>query len=262
MLPRHLSYWPRRGLSLRAAACGLTTIFTLALLDASPADGAPPATKRRLVTQEYHGQKVKEDYAWLEDANNPAVSEWTSNQNTFARSWLDRAEARPLVEMRLREIYAKTSATYSDLTPRGSRLFFYKSSPPAQQPVLMILTGTNNPALAKVVLDPNKLGKNGDTTIDWFVPSLDGRTVAVSLSANGSELGALHFYEADTGQELGDVVPRVHGPTAGGSAVWKRRRPGVLHALSGPRRATGAGPVVFSAGLLSQAGGTPGPGSV
>ncbi len=44
--------------------------------------------------------------------------------------------------------------------------------------------------------------------------------MAVSLSEQGSERGNLHFYDTETGGELADVIPGVHGPTAGGSAAW------------------------------------------
>jgi len=52
------------------------------------------------------------------------------------------------------------------------------------------------------------------------VPSLDGRFVAVSLSEQGSEEGRLHVVDVATGKELGDVIPRVNYPTAGGSVAW------------------------------------------
>ncbi len=39
----------------------------------------------------------------------------------------------------------------------------------------------------RVVIDPNVLDTQGKTAIDWFVPSLDGKRVAVSLSKGGSE---------------------------------------------------------------------------
>jgi prolyl oligopeptidase len=56
--------------------------------------------------------------------------------------------------------------------------------------------------------------------IDFYEPSLDGSLVAVSLSENGSEKGTLHIYNTADGSELGDIVPRVNGPTAGGSVAW------------------------------------------
>src|SRR5206468_462766 len=107
---------------------------------------------RQPVADEYYRQRLTDDYRWLEVATNPAVRHWSAAQNARARAWLDRTEARPLVEARLRELFAKTSSDYFDLTWRNGRLFFRKFRPPAQQPGLMVLLGTNDPARAQVVL--------------------------------------------------------------------------------------------------------------
>src|SRR5262249_12875356 len=73
---------------------------------------------------------------------------------------------------------------------------------------------------AKVVLDPADLDKKATTAIDWFVPSPDGKLVAVSISRFGSESGDLHLYDADSGKRVHEVIPRVQNGTAGGNLVW------------------------------------------
>ena len=55
------------------------------------------------------------------------------------------------------------------------------------------------------------------------------RLVAVSLSEGGSEQGTLHFFDADTGKELPDEIPRVQYPTGGGSAAWTPDSTGVTY---------------------------------
>src|SRR5437016_3842849 len=67
------------------------------------------------------------------------------------------------------------------------------------------------------------------TAIDWFVPSLDGKHVAVSLSKGGSEDGTLHFYETATGKALPDTIAHVQYPTAGGSAAWNAAGSGIYY---------------------------------
>ena len=79
------------------------------------------------------------------------------------------------------------------------------------------------------MLDPNQLDAKGTTAIDWFVPSLDGKKVAVSLSKGGSEDGTLHFYETDTGKALPDTIAHVQYPTAGGSAAWNADGSGIYY---------------------------------
>jgi prolyl oligopeptidase len=101
--------------------------------------------------------------------------------------------------------------------------------PPAQQPVLVRLSSLEPPALSRPVVDPNTLNTNGTTAIDWYVPSLDGRLVAVSLSEGGSEQGTLHFFDVETGKKLADEIPRVQYPTGGGSAAWTADGTGVFY---------------------------------
>ena len=79
------------------------------------------------------------------------------------------------------------------------------------------------------MLDPNVLDAKGTTAIDWFVPSLDGKYVAVSLSKGGSEDGTLHFYETATGNALPDTIAHVQYPTAGGSAAWNADGTGIYY---------------------------------
>ncbi len=62
---------------------------------------------------------------------------------------------------------------------RGGIIFATRFKPPAQQPVLVRLKSVFPPALRKIVFDPNAWNTNGTTAMDWFVPSLDGRLVAI-----------------------------------------------------------------------------------
>ena len=71
-------------------------------------------------------------------------------------------------------------------------------------------------------MDPIQLDPSGGTAIDFYVPSRNGKYVAVSLSKGGSESGDVHIYESATGKSLPDVVPGVNGGTAG--AAWPGMR--------------------------------------
>ena len=71
-----------------------------------------------------------------------------------------------------------------------------------------------------MIVDPNLRNAKGTTAIDFYVPSTDGRLVAVSMSEGGTESGDVHVFETDTGHERPDHVPRVNGGTAAGSVAW------------------------------------------
>ena len=190
--------------------------FTLAM---SLADAAPP-TETKPVTDEYHGVKVVDEYRWLEESGSPAVKAWTAAQNEYSRAWLDARPERAEIEAQLTALYAKDTPSHSGIVSRPGRLFALKFQPPKQQRLLVTLTSADDLASEKVVLDPNEIEPKGQVAMDWFVPSPDGKMIAVCLSENGSEDGTLHFYRTDNGEHLPDRIARVQYPTGGGSTAW------------------------------------------
>ena len=87
--------------------------------------------------------------------------------------------------------------------------------------MIAVLTNAADPTLARVIVDPNAMNPQGTTAIDWFVPSPDGKRVAVSLSDNGSEVGTLHVFDVNTRQEVEQPIARVQYPSGGGSLAWR-----------------------------------------
>lgn len=216
--------------ALAVLATSLLAFFTSCSRDDGSAATRSAATPTRpAAVHEYHGVKVTDQFAWLEKAGDPDVKQWSAAQNAKARVHLDKIPERAFIAEELEELYSKTSPNYSSLAWRAGKLFLLKFEPPAQQPVLITLTSLTNLKTAKVVLDPNVLDTNGTTAIDWFVPSRDGKLVAVSISEKGSEDGTLHFYDTESGKELGERIPRVQYPTGGGSAAWNADGTGIFY---------------------------------
>jgi prolyl oligopeptidase len=198
-------------------------LFVLCLRSVSVAQtaaSAPSVAAKRPVTDEYHGVKVVDDYRWLEDWDNPEVKQWSAAQNKHTREYLDQLPTRPAIKERLEKLMTASSSRYFELSYRGGTLFAVKAQPPKQQPMLVILQSADDPGSEKILVDPNALSDKGSIAIDFYVPSVDGKLVAVSLSENGSEDGAAHVFEVATGKELSDRVPRVNFGTAGGSFAW------------------------------------------
>jgi len=200
----------------------------LALSDATLAESAPD-TPKKPVTTEYQGVTVEDPYQWLEADDDLQVKAWSDAENQLTRKYLDSLPDRTAIEKRLQEWYAKTSPNYFSLVSRPGILFTTKFQPPKQQPLLVTLASADDLKSEKVVLDPNVLDTKGTTAIDWYVPSLDGKYLAISLSKGGSEDGTLHFYETATGKALPDTIAHVQYPTAGGSAAWNADGTGVFY---------------------------------
>jgi len=200
----------------------------LALSQLAAAQPAPE-TSRKPVSTQYHDVTVEDPYQWLENDNDPQVKSWSDAQNQRTRQYLDKLPDRAAIEKQLTEWYSKTSPSYSSLVSRPGILFAMKFQPPKQQQLLVTLASSDDLKSEKVVLDPNVLDAKGTTAIDWFVPSLDGKYVAVSLSKGGSEDGTLDFYETATGKGLPDTIAHVQYPTAGGSAAWNGDGSGIYY---------------------------------
>jgi prolyl oligopeptidase len=95
--------------------------------------------------------------------------------------------------------------------------------------MLVAMRSADDPGSERVLVDTDLLSPQVPTAIDWYVPSLDGRLVAVSLSERGSEDGSVHVFDVATGSQLKDVIPRAQYATAGGDVAWKRDATGFYY---------------------------------
>jgi prolyl oligopeptidase len=198
----------------------MNSAFSLAVMlsGCSLCLAAPPETPKKPVTDTYQGVAVVDDFRWLENGNDPAVKKWADAQNAYARGVLAGLPGVATLRTKLAAILGAKTITHRQLAVRGEVRFALRKQPPKQQPFLVIL-GTAK-GTDRILLDPNETDKSGNTAIDWFVPSPDGKLVAVSLSKGGSESGDVHILDVAGGTPTDVVVPRVHGGTAGGNLAW------------------------------------------
>ena len=181
----------------------------------------PAATPKKSVTDEYFGTKIVDDYRWLETGSDAVVEQWSDEQNAQARSYLDVLPGREALKQRLTELLTYQAPSWFNIIDRHGVLFAMKQQPPKPQPMLVVLGSLESSQGERVLLDPLLLDPSGETAMDFTVPSLDGKYVAVSLSRKGSEQGDVHVFDVASGGELkGDVVPAVNSGTAGGSLAW------------------------------------------
>jgi prolyl oligopeptidase len=179
-----------------------------------------PSTPQRPVSRTYHGVTVVDPYEWLERGEDPEVRAWTDAQDAHARGWLAAVPGIEWIRERVRSVLLAKRTSFDAPVERGGRLFAVRYEPPRPQPVVVVMNGPADGARARVILDPEKIDRSGATSFDFFVPSVDGALVAVSLSVSGKEDGTVHVYEVATGKERPDRIARVNSGTAGGSLAW------------------------------------------
>ncbi|HZF49688.1 MAG TPA: prolyl oligopeptidase family serine peptidase [Polyangiaceae bacterium] len=179
-----------------------------------------PATPKRPVTDAYHGVKVTDDYRWLEQGSQPEVKQWVAAQNTKTRAYFDELAVRKPIQARVKEIISAMSPHHFALKVEGGQLFAMKWQPPKQQPFLVTMKPSADLKSERALVDPSTLDPEGRTSIAWYVPSHDGKKVAVTLARAGTEDGTVHVYDVATGKPTGDVVPYANSGTALGSLAW------------------------------------------
>ena len=204
-----------------------------------------PSAMKRPVTDEYHGVKVVDDYRWLEDGKSAETKQWVAAENAYSLHYFQHAPAWPLVLHDIKNPKEKQGAIERDLDFRSGRFFYLQLDRTVQQQAVLMTstslgTPSSAPADARVLLDPSKLDPTGHTSIDWYMPSLDGSLIAVGIAVGGSERSALTVFDTATGKQVGAAFVAMGFPGARRSVAWLPGNKGFIYAgydpCSGCRR--------------------------
>jgi prolyl oligopeptidase len=207
------------------------SLFSLAvayLVTPLPAATPPPSTEKIPVTNEYYGQKVEDNYQWLEKPDDPKVQAWTKAQSARTRAYLDSLPERDAILQELKTAILGKTVSYLTVQTAGSQRFMAKFEPPHAQPRIVLRSSALSTE-EKVIFDPAEFDPKGLTSFDWFQPSPDGSLIAISLSEKGSESGTLRFIRVTDGNLLDEKIERVQYGTAGGSVAWDNEGKGVYY---------------------------------
>lgn len=156
-----------------------------------------PETKREMVTDDYSGVKVEDNYRWLEENDKPEVQSWTEAQNALTEKTIFGWEQSAKIEKRLTELWNFDKMN----TPvkRGQKFFYTFQKGLQNQPVLIMQTGSGE---KKELVDPNTINAEGTTAMDWWFVSPNGKYVSYGLSENGSEQSVLYTLNTETMEKV------------------------------------------------------------
>ncbi len=170
-----------------------------------PAQSGPPPTERHDVTEVFYGQTLTDPYRWLEDWHASKAAEWLKAQDTYTRGALSEIPGREKFLARVKSLdTASTRVRSAQIW--GGKLFYLKANPNDDNVKLYVKEGASP---ERLLLDPELLTKDGvHSSIDYFVPSLDGALVACGISPGGSENSVIHVLVTATGKQLPDAIDR------------------------------------------------------
>ena len=195
------------------------------LLPAFLADAQPPATKQIPVTDTYFGKQVVDNYRWLENMNDPEVQAWFKAQHDYTDSLLDKIPDRDSLLNDFRKLDALATAEISDITRKANRYFYKKTLPGEKVGKLYYRDGKNGKEI--LLYDP-VVNSNGKTySINYFVPSEDGKKLAFGISEGGAEVATIHIINVGTKS----LYPETIFPSWFGVSGWSPDNKGFIYTL-------------------------------
>ncbi|MBX3120086.1 MAG: S9 family peptidase [Fimbriimonadaceae bacterium] len=161
-----------------------------------------PETRRTDFKETLHGVEVADPYRWMEDMNSPEVAAWVAAQNKVTSQYLSDIPARDAIRKRYEKLF--NFERYESASKVGDKYIWSKNDGLQNQSVLYWAKSLG--AKAKVLLDPNKLSKDGTVALSGTAISDDGKWLAYSVSKGGSDWQEWHVRNIDTGKDLKDVI--------------------------------------------------------
>ncbi|MEP7039529.1 MAG: prolyl oligopeptidase family serine peptidase [Acidobacteriota bacterium] len=180
-----------------------------------------PKTKKVDQVDDYHGTKVADPYRWLEDDNSAETKAWVQAENKVTFDYLNQIPEREQLKKRLTELW--NYAKYTAPTKEGKYYFYSKNDGLQNQSVLYVADSVKDEG--RVLLDPNKLSKDGTVALSGLAISDDGKLLAYGLSGAGSDWQTWHFRDVETGKDLSDVLENIKFS----GASWTKDEKGVFY---------------------------------
>jgi prolyl oligopeptidase len=159
----------------------------------------PPARKSDQV-DDYHGVKVADPYRWLEDLDSEETRNWVEAENKLSFGYLAAIPERNTLKERLTKLW--NHEKYGIPFKEGNRYFYTRNSGLQNQAVLYTVTSLD--AQPQLVLDPNTLSADGTVALSGLQVSPDGKLIAYSLSASGSDWQEWKVRDVETSKDLSD----------------------------------------------------------
>lgn len=192
--------------SYRIRQCAAIALALGATAAIATAQLKPPVAPVRPVTDNYFGTAVVDPYRWME-AGGPELLDYMKAENA-------------VTEQALKPFAAQNAAILAELTKNSDRVaivtgvqrtldaFLYLETPPGKNDARLMTRPVSGGA-ERLLLDPGTMASDGQhAAIDYFVPSPDGKYVAVGVSLGGSENSVLHVVETSSGKVLAEAISR------------------------------------------------------
>ena len=179
---------------------------------------SPPVAPAIHTETSLHGVVLTDDYAWLRDKQNPAVTAYLEAENAYAEEFM--APLAPLRDELYQEMLSHVKQTDVSVPfLEGGWWYYTRTEEGRQYSIYCRKTGSAAEPAAdaeeQILLDGNALSEgHAFFAIGATDVSDDGCWLAYTTDTTGFRQYTLHIKDLETGETLPDIVERV------GSVVW------------------------------------------
>ena len=161
-----------------------------------------PVSKTVDQVDDYHGVKIADPYRWLEDANSADTHAWVEAQNRLTQSYLAQIPGRAAIKARLTKLwnYERFSVPFKE----GGRYFYSRNDGLQNQSVLYTMKSLAD--TPQLLLDPNTLAADGTVALAGIAVSPNGKSLAYSTAASGSDWNEIRVRDIASGKDTADLI--------------------------------------------------------
>lgn len=172
-----------------------------------------PRAARRLRRDEFHGEIRLDDYFWLRDKKDPAVTAYVQAENTYADAVM--AHTTALQETLYSEMLSHIKETDLSVPYREGAYFYYSRTEQGLQYPIYCRKRESFEAAEEVVLDLNALAEGQPfLSLGAYNVSDDGKMLAYSLDTTGFRDYTLYIKDLTSGALVGRSIEKTS------SAAW------------------------------------------
>jgi oligopeptidase B len=166
-----------------------------------------PVAQKTPFTFQKHGRTFTDDYAWLQDKDDPKVVAYLEAENAYARAELQHLA--PLQEQLFQELRGRIQEDESSAPERRGDYFYYSRMQPGQQYRLFCRKHGSLEAAEEVLVDENALAKgHAYCRVFLFEPSPDHTLLAYSVDTTGAWVFDLYLKDLRSGALLAEPIPQ------------------------------------------------------
>ena len=170
----------------------------------------PPMAEKKPKTTNIHGVTLVDDYFWLREKTNPAVTAHLRAEDAYTESVMK--PTADLQDKLYKEMLSHIKQTDDSVPYKWGNYFYYtRTVEGLQYPIFCRKQGSLD-APEQVVLDQNELAKGQKfMSVGAFVPSDDGNLLAYTTDNTGYRQYTLQVKDLRTGQLFPEKIERVDG---------------------------------------------------